>query len=305
MVNHFTFHNNFIFFIIENKMGRDTDSLQIMSMNASGRKGRQYIDYRKSYLDDIVGNNKPDILFLPGDEPDMSSTVLSGYGQAQVAHKNETVLLYDTTRLRVKTPDCSLKMPDIDKLMYPLVDILSPPPTQHVIKQFHCISWHWELTQTTTNVLYEFAQRYLLLAQYLAWMSGVEVLIGGDFNLPVEQIQELLTKHNKLVEKSIDDVKPFFKDMGYMDCMTENVHRPGRRLRQLKLHKSKPLSTTQDADYFVASKEMQLCKTEMIANSKLPGRCTTMTMTNPSTTECRPIKTEMCIPSRPPRHNGG
>jgi hypothetical protein len=50
-------------------------------MNASGRKGRQYIDYRKSYLDDIVGNNKPDILFLPGDEPDMSSTVLSGYGQ--------------------------------------------------------------------------------------------------------------------------------------------------------------------------------------------------------------------------------
>jgi hypothetical protein len=55
------------------------------------------------------------------------------------------------------------------------------------------------------------------LAQYLAWISGVEVLIGGDFNLPVEQIQEILTKHNKLVEKSIDDVKPFFKEMGYME----------------------------------------------------------------------------------------
>jgi hypothetical protein len=60
------------------------------------------------------------------------------------------------------------------------------------------------------------------LAQYLAWISGVEVLIGGDFNLPVAQIQTLLAEHNKLIGKSIDDVKPFFNEMGYMDCMTEN-----------------------------------------------------------------------------------
>ena len=293
-------------------MGRDTDRLQIVSMNASGRKGRQFMDYRKSYLDDIIGNNKPDVIFLPGDDPDMSSSALTDYRQAQVAHNNDTVLLYDSKRLRLKTPDWygfipSLVVPgiDINKLMYPLVDILSPPPTQHAVKQFHCISWHWELTQTTTDARYKFAWRYVWLAQYLAWSSGVEVLIGGDFNLPVEQIEKLLTDHNKLVEQSIDDVKPFFQEMGYMDCMTENVHRPGRRLRQLKLHKSKTLSTTQDADYFVASKEMQLCKTEMIANSKLPGRCTTMTMTKPATTEYRPTKTEMCIPSRPPRHNGG
>ena len=293
-------------------MGKDRDRLEIFSMNAAGRKGIQSMDYRKLCLDEIVRNNEPDIIFLPGDEPDMSSSVLSGYRQAQVAHNNETVLLYDPKRLRLKTPDWyGFKSPlvvpgiDINKLMYPLVDILSPPPTQHAVKHFQCISWHWELTQTTTDVLYEFAQRYLRLAQYLAWISGVEVLIGGDFNLPVAQIQTLLAEHNKLIEKSIDDVKPFFNEMGYMDCMTENVHRPGRRLRQLKLHKSKTLSTTQDADYFVASKEMQLCKTEMIANSKLPGRCTTMTMTKPATTEYRPTKTEMCIPSRPPRHNGG
>ena len=293
-------------------MGRDTDRLQIISMNASGRKGRQFMDYRKSNLDDIIGNNEPDIIFLPGDEPDMSSSVLTGYRQAQVAHNNETVLLYDSKRLRLKTPDWygfipSLVVPgiNINKLMYPLVEILSPPPTQHAVKYFQCISWHWELTQTTTNVLYEFAERYLLLAQYLSWISGVEVLIGGDFNLPVAQIQKLLAEHNKLIEKSIDDVKPFFNKMGYMDCMTENIHRPARRLRQLKLHKCKTSSTTQDTDYFVASKEMQLCKTEMIENSKLPGRCTTIAMIKPATMECRPIKTEMCIPSRPPRHNGG
>ena len=290
-------------------MGKDTDRLEIISMNASGRKGKQYMDYRKSYLDEIVRNNEPDVIFLPGDEPDMSSSVLSGYRQAQVAHDSETVLLYDSKRLRLKTPDWygfipSLVVPgiDINKLMYPLVEILSPPPTQHCVKQFHCISWHWELTQTTTDVLYKSAQRYLWLAQYLAWISGVEVLIGGDFNLPDAQIPKLLAEHNKLVEQNIDQVFPIFREMGLMDCMIENVNRPERRLRQLKLHKCQTVSTTQETDYFVASKEMQLCKTEMIKKSKLPGRCTTMTMTQP---EYRPIKTEMCIPSRPPRHNGG
>jgi UDP-N-acetylglucosamine 2-epimerase len=56
------------------------------------------MDYRKSNLDDIVGNNEPDIIFLPGDEPDMSSSVLTGYRQAQVAHNDETVARYCANR---------------------------------------------------------------------------------------------------------------------------------------------------------------------------------------------------------------
>jgi aspartokinase-like uncharacterized kinase len=71
---------------------------------------------------------------------------------------------------------------------------------------------------------------------YLAWISGVEVLIGGDFNLPDKQIPKLLAEHNKLVEQNIDKVFPIFREMGLMDCMIENVNRPERRLRQLKLH---------------------------------------------------------------------
>jgi aspartokinase-like uncharacterized kinase len=90
---------------------------------------------------------------------------------------------------------------------------------------------------TTTDVLYKSAQRYLWLAQYLAWISGVEVLIGGDFNLPDAQIPKLLAEHNKLVEQNIDQVFPNFREMGLMDCMIKNVNRPERRLRQLKLHK--------------------------------------------------------------------
>jgi hypothetical protein len=60
---------------------------------------------------------------------------------------------------------------------------------------FQCISWHWELTQTTTDVLYEFAQRYLWLAQYLAWISGVEVLIGGNIHQWVHQFVDIYSRH--------------------------------------------------------------------------------------------------------------
>ncbi|XP_076111888.1 uncharacterized protein LOC143080091 [Mytilus galloprovincialis] len=296
-------------------MGRDTDRLRIISMNASGRKGKQYQNYRHSYLNEIIGHDEPDILFLPGDNPDMSSPVLTDYRQAQVAHNHETVLLYDTKRLQLKTPNWydmipSLVVPGISlgKLMYPLVHILAPKPTQHIVKQFHCVSWHWELTPTASDLRYKFASRYLWLAQYLGWISGVEILIGGDFDLPIQQIQKLIDEHNTLVREALEDVKPFFRDMGYMDEMTDNINRPGRRLRQLKLHKCRSsLGVNKETDYFVASKEMQLCNTEMMTTSTLPGRCANLTVTRPAVHQyCpAPTKTEMCIPARPPRHNGG
>lgn len=296
-------------------MGRDTDRLRIISMNASGRKGRLYQDYRKSFLEDVIGNDEPDILFLPGDHPNMKSSVMAEYDQVNVLHNNDTILLYDTKRIQLHSPKWyeaipSLVVPGIDKekLMYPLVDVKAPLPTQNVVKQFYCISWHWELTQTTSQERYQFAFRYVWLAQYLAWIYGFEVLIGGDFNLPVDKIEEILNEHNNLVQKSIDEVKPFFQEMGYLDDMTDYVHRPQRRLRQLKLHKCKSVEGIQhDTDYFVSSKEMQLCNTEMMENSNLRSRCAAISMPKPVVqTYCpAPTKTEMCIPSRPPRHNGG
>ncbi|XP_063440655.1 uncharacterized protein LOC134721510 [Mytilus trossulus] len=296
-------------------MGRDIDRLTIVSMNASGRKRRQYQDYRKSYLKDVIGDNEPDLLFLPGDDPDMSSSELNDYRQTQVHHNHETVLLYDTKRLKLSTPDWydmvpSMVVPGIQqgKLMYPLFEVLAPKPTQHTVKKFHCISWHWELTQTTSQELYQFASRYLWLAQYLGWTSKVEILIGGDFNLPIKKIQELLDEHNTLIQKGVEDIKPFFRKHGYMDEMTEYIQEPGCALRQLKLHKCKSVAGINgDTNYFVASKEMNLCKTEMMTASTLPGRCTTLTMNRPAVQNFCPLptKTQMCIPARPPRHNGG
>lgn len=48
-------------------MGRDTDFLRILSMNASGRDGVISKDFRNANLRDIVENERPDIMFLPGD----------------------------------------------------------------------------------------------------------------------------------------------------------------------------------------------------------------------------------------------
>ena len=293
-------------------MGRDTDRLTIISMNASGRKGRQYQEYRRSVLKDVIGDAKPDMLFLPGDNLDMNSSFVESYRKANVLHQDDTVLLYDSKRIQVdnKLPSLNLTGIDTKKLMYSVVGIKAPYPTQHVVKQFHCISWHWELTQTTSNELCNFAWRYMLIAQYLALTTELEVLIGGDFNLPICQIEELISKHNKLVEKSIDDVKPHFRDLGFLDDMTEYVHRPQRRIRQLRLHKCKSVEgTKQDTEYFISSKEMQLRNTETMESSKSRSSSAQFAVARPRPvveTYCpAPTKTEMCIPARPPRHSGG
>lgn len=70
----------------------------------------------------------------------------------------------------------------------------------------------------------------MLLAQYLALQTETEFLICGDFNLPMDAIRALVTDHNNLIQNGIDNVKPMFEELGYMDDS------PGRRLLQLKIH---------------------------------------------------------------------
>ena len=296
-------------------MGRDTDRLNIISMNSLGRKGSHYQSFRKPIWEQVIGDAEPDILFLPGDQPDMKSTILSEYKQANVTHNNDTVLLYDTKRLRLKSPGASgllpsLVIPEVDnnKMAYPLVDILAPKPTQHVVKKFQIVTWHYELTRATSEELYRFALRYVWLAQYLAFVSGVEVLIAGDFNLPLGTANDLVKQHNKLIQGDINNVKPFFREMGYLDEMTDNVLRPERRLRQLELHECEAKPNISDPEYFVASKEMQLCKTETLENFQQSVRRASISICNaqcPVEQSYCPTKTQMCIPSRPPRQNGG
>jgi hypothetical protein len=61
---------------------------------------------------------------------------------------------------------------DINKLMYPLVDILSPPPTQHAVKQFHCISLvcvHFQSYNPYIPFLGKTVLRYRWIAQQVCY----------------------------------------------------------------------------------------------------------------------------------------
>ncbi|XP_048772930.1 uncharacterized protein LOC125678486 [Ostrea edulis] len=296
-------------------MGYDTDCLKIVSMNATGRKGRQFNDFRQSNLRHLVENESPDIMFLPGDNPGPDTFTQTSYQQLLDPAHNETVLLYDSTRLKVhqRPTGPQLKAPnfDLDKIVTPLVEIYSPAPAQSIVKQFICVSWHWELTTATrgSQVLYENGKSYMMLAQFLAWFTEMEVLIGGDFNLPLPKIEELIREHNSLVQAGIDNIKPFFQQLGYMDCMTETVHRPQRRLRQLKLHMCKSHENNTETSFFVASKEMQLMQTRHVKMESLTYRSAGLQLQTRVKTEHHPeptyTKTQMYIPQRPPKHNGG
>lgn len=120
---------------------------------------------------------------------------------------------------------------DVDKVLAQMVDVYSLAPTNSVVKMFICVAWHWKLTvEKGPQVFYKNGRQIVLLAQYLALQTETEFLISGDFNQPMDAIRALVTDHNNLIQNGIDNVKPMFEELGYMDDS------PGRRLLQLKIH---------------------------------------------------------------------
>uniref|UniRef100_A0A194ANI1 Uncharacterized protein n=1 Tax=Pinctada fucata TaxID=50426 RepID=A0A194ANI1_PINFU len=138
---------------------------------------------------------------------------------------------------------------------------------------------------------------------------------------------------------------PHFRDLGYMDSMTRNIMSPDRRLRQLKLHKSKTTDVNVGLNYFVASKEMQIMETSTIKIERLEAKKTviktdirpsvgfltaTQEMNRRPNSSCYTAtlqreanrteevtcsrerteyptgcRTQMYVPPRPPKHHGG
>lgn len=324
-------------------MGHDTDFLSIVNMNAAGRKGGKFMDFRKFSLHSIVENEKPNLLFLPGDDPDPDTLAKMEYETLALDRaEQDTVMLYDVNRLRLSTksklPDIPIQGVEHGKYVAPMVQILPPQPRDQtsVVKEFVCVSWHYSLTISNgSQNIFEIGRRMMIYAEFMAWVSGSEVLIGGDFNLEERQLQILIREHNQRIQQHVDDLKPFFEsEYGLMPCMTEASQRPTRRQRQLKLHKCEK---SRAENFFIASKEMQLCRTRNVQLDRLTygatdlklkiatkspefypdptytqqeyhrGRPKTCTADRVRYSEYCPAPsfTEMYIPSRPPKHHGG
>lgn len=169
---------------------------------------------------------------------------------------------------------------------------------------FICVAWHWKLTvEKGPQVFYKNGRQIVLLAQYLALQTETEFLISGDFNLPMDAIRALVTDHNNLIQNGINNVKPMFEELGYMDDS------PGRRLLQLKIHTLARVWTKSPIRVsLLRQKRGNLWKQHKLSWKPWPNGRGPQLKTIGLPTYC-PVssytKTQMYIPSRPPKHHGG
>lgn len=96
-----------LFKLRQNKIGHGTriKFLRILSKNVSGRKGVFFKDFRSANLQDIVEN---DNMFLPGDKPDPDTITLTSSQEFLDHAHNKTVLLHDSSRLKVQSTPFNL-----------------------------------------------------------------------------------------------------------------------------------------------------------------------------------------------------
>ena len=81
-------------------MGKDC--INIISMH-SARRGLEELarNHRSSYLQKLIEGASPDICFMPGDNGKcLEENVVVGYEQYRTPNQENTVLLYDTNRVR-------------------------------------------------------------------------------------------------------------------------------------------------------------------------------------------------------------
>ena len=81
-------------------MGKDC--INIISMH-SARRGLEELAprHRSSYLQKLIEGASPDICFMPGDNGKcLEENVVVGYEQYRTPNQENTVLLYDTNRVR-------------------------------------------------------------------------------------------------------------------------------------------------------------------------------------------------------------
>ena len=182
--------------------------------------------------------------------------------------------------------------------------------------------------QTTSQERYRNGERIMILSQLLASITGTEILIGGDFNLHIDQVQSLISWLNNLVPERLESLLPEYRELGYMDCMARNVMSPERRLRQLRLHKCETRNGSSSSHYFLVSKEMQLMEKKTITLDRLEAKSAVLKVDKRPETYCqqptycpqptysycpprqesrcpRAAVTDMYIPPRPPKHHGG
>ena len=320
-------------------MGGD-DTLSIMSFNSS-RKGLYSMsrDRGSMFMDKILNGASPDICFLPGDDKTVKySGAVQGYCEYRTCSEDGTALLYSTKTVQMNKPQFCFdsfgvfRSLDLNKLVCPQVDVLGP--TNNIVKQFNLITWQYTLygineqieqTKSREERL-NLTESLIMFSQRLAMQTGQGVLISGEMAIDSQSLSALVKKLCKDGQDFfLSEIQPEMAKHAYLPSMTKASFRDVRHLFMMNVFKCKSSSVfngsvntwnEQMAECFIASKSLELSDASMVdVDEAIAGRHIKLCPSTkpvygpprPKTDHTcpSPIKTEMKIPPRQPRHHGG
>lgn len=301
----------------------ENTAISIYSFN-SARKGFCSMSLRESskYLRYILNDAQPDICLLPGDSKALKySGCENRYRQYGVPTLDGTVLLY-SSRVDVNKPDINFTtfrpLPgiDFDKLVCPRVAIRAPAPLSHIVKEFNIVTWkHTLYTESKIDVRAP-TESIILFGQQLAIETERGVFICGEMTVDAMTVQPIVKKLNEnqreLFLSALTQDRP---QVGYLPNMMSALFRAKRHLFEMKVFKCDARAVNEsnsakmnnlnnnEADCFIASKDLELTKAELVNVEDCTAR--SIKMCPPPLKEHAPTKTQLIIAPRPPRHHGG
>ena len=196
---------------------------------------------------------------------------------------------------------------DMDKLVTPMVEILTKQPVRSVVKEFNMVSWRRDVFPSSLGQVEEskVLQSIIIFSQRFAQQTGKPIFIGGEIPLPYEMVSAIVKKlskgaNNDFLTQATDEMKP----LGLTPGMVNGSQTSIRHKFMLEVFRCRSNSTWSEptvSDCFIASKELQLTQAKMMDVEQVLGRQIQMEPLK----KYAPVQTEIKYDNRPPRHHGG
>lgn len=295
-------------------MGLDSD-IKIISMNLT-KAGRG----NESYLRKLLDVEKPDLCLLPGDNDDMKKCTVYGYQQYLTQGNDQTVLLYNTEKVKLKwspvSADKYAQLPGVnfDELVCPEAEVQLGPHMDP--KHISILTWAPSMTRKNIDRRMQ-AEHIIRLAQGISMNRQIPMLIGGDFNFALNNMEHVV---KDISSQGKNDLNKRAAESGYYPAkewlpgMINGSLWPLKHLITMNLVACKSSVVAEyGSDFFVASKALMLKEPTLVDFGSATGKrakvneCDTEEpKLKPNGTTCyTPMKTTLKAEPRPPKHSGG
>lgn len=183
-------------------------------MNTAGPSGPGHALKRKQIIDNVITKENSDLILVqefrwtkvwPGDH--FEPYVFFGHEEAKIffnVNKFEATLV-DGSRLRQILEDPSNNFPS-DFTPLPRMCICRVKPKGVPLVEFICVSWHGRYKTKARIIEFQHLLRFLKL---FCMKEGLPLLLGGDFNLNINDIQQYIVPPFK-----VHDYNPLDRRIG-------------------------------------------------------------------------------------------